>query len=254
MKKLNFKIIPIYSFLVLFLAGCATVPRPPLMVPTQGVYHIVGSGQTLYRIAKTYNVDMNELMRLNRITDPTQIGVGQQLFIPGAKVPLPVEAYRPISQAAVEKLIGPKYRYSRWHYITLHHSATLEGNAECFDKNHRHRRMGGLFYHFVIGCGRGSGDGEIEVGWRWRKQEGVNRPYDIQICLVGNFNKEVVSNAQFDALVKLINVLRKQYSIPLRSIRQHQDVADKFTECPGSNFPFYKLLAELKKNYSPSQK
>lgn len=247
MKRLNFKIIPIYSFLVLFLAGCATVPRQPLMAPTQGIYHIVGSGQTLYRIAKTYDVDMNEIMRLNRITDSAQIGVGQPLFIPNAKVPLIVEPYRSVTPEAIEKLVGSKYRFSRWHYITLHHSATFEGNAETFDQNHRKRRMGGLFYHFVIGNGTLSGDGEIEVGWRWRKQEVVNRPYDIQICLVGNFNKEAVSNVQFDALVKLINVLRKQYKIPLRNIRKHQDVADKFTECPGSKFPFQRLLQELQK-------
>ena len=247
MKKLNFKQILVFLYLTLFISGCVTIPRQPVVQP-YGIYHIVGSGQTVYRIAKTYNVDINEIMRLNRITDPTQIGVGQKLFIPGAKVPLPVEAYKPISREAVEKLVGPKYRSSRWHYITLHHSATLEGNAECFDRDHRNRRIGGLFYHFVIGNGTRSGDGEIEVGWRWRKQEEVNRPYDIQICLVGNFNKEAVSNAQFDALVKLIKVLRKQYDIPLRSIRKHKDIADKFTECPGDNFPFYKLLTELKKN------
>jgi LysM repeat protein len=233
---------------VLFTSGCATVPRQPLMAPAQGIYHIVGSGQTLYRIARTYNVDINEIMRINKISDSTRIGVGQPLFIPNAKVPLIVEPYRPVTPEAIEKLVGSKYRFSRWRYITLHHSATLEGNAECFDRDHRDRRMGGLFYHFVIGNGTLSGDGEIEVGWRWRKQEEVNRPHDIQICLVGNFNKETVSNAQFDALVKLIKVLRKQYGISLRNIRKHKDIADKFTECPGSNFPFYKLLAELKRS------
>jgi N-acetyl-anhydromuramyl-L-alanine amidase AmpD len=184
---------------------------------------------------------------VNNIADPTKIEVGQRLFIPGAKVPLPVEAYKPISREAVEKLVGPKYRSSRWHYITLHHSATLQGNAECFDRDHRNRRMGGLFYHFVIGNGTRSSDGEIEVGWRWRKQQEANRPADIQICLVGNFNQETVTNSQFGALVKLISVLRKQYGISLRNIRKHKHISDKFTECPGDNFPFQRLLAELKK-------
>ncbi|MCM8780331.1 MAG: N-acetylmuramoyl-L-alanine amidase [Candidatus Omnitrophica bacterium] len=245
---LNRKIYLFLFYLILFINGCATVPRQPVIAPGQGIYHTVGSGQTIYRIAKTYNVDIQELMRINRINDPTHIEVGQKLFIPGAKVPLPVEVYRPIPQELVEKLVGPKHLSSQRCYITIHHSATLEGNAECFDRYHRHRKMGGLFYHFVIGNGRGSGDGEIEVGWRWKRQEEVNRPYDIQICLVGNFNKELVSNAQFDALVKLIRVLCRQYNIPLENIRRHQDVADKFTECPGSNFPFYQLLTELKQN------
>ncbi len=235
--------------MILFISGCVTMPRqiPPTRVSPDGIYHIVGSGQTLYRIAKTYNVDLQEIMRANRITDPTQIGVGQQLFIPGAKSSLRIEPYRPITQEAAEKLIGPKYRFSRWRYITLHHSATLEGNAEIFDRNHRKRLMGGLFYHFVIGNGAGSGDGEIEVGWRWRKQEQVNRPFDIQICLVGDFNKQEISSAQFESLVKLISALRKQYNIPLSHIQKHKDIEGKITECPGDNFPFYRLLAELRK-------
>lgn len=248
MKRLNFKLTLGLLFLILLFAGCATVPYQAQVKPPYGVYHIVGSGQTLYRIAKTYNADINEIMQANRITDPTQIGVGQQLFIPGARSLLLIEPYRPITQESVEKLLGPKYRSCRWRYITLHHSATPEGNAESFDRDHRHRRMGGLFYHFVIGNGTLSSNGEIEVGWRWRKQKQVNRPFDIQICLVGNFNKEAVSNVQFDTLMKLINVLRKQYGIPLRNIRKHQDVADKFTECPGGNFPFSRLLMELKKS------
>jgi LysM repeat protein len=247
MKKLNFELTAALLSLILFLSGCATVSRQPRRQQPYGIYHIVGSGQTLYRIAKTYNVDIKEIMRVNRISDATQIGIGQQLLIPGARSSLPIEPYRLITQGTVEKLVGPKFRSSHWRYITVHHSATLEGNAECFDRNHRNRRMGGLFYHFVIGNGTLSGDGEIEVGWRWRKQEQVNRPFDIQICLVGDFNKQEVSNVQFDTLVKLINVLRKQYNISLGSIRKHRDIEGKVTECPGDNFPFYKLLAELRK-------
>ncbi|MDI6758387.1 MAG: N-acetylmuramoyl-L-alanine amidase, partial [Candidatus Omnitrophota bacterium] len=73
-------------------------------------------------------------------------------------------------------------------------------------------------------------------------------PADIQICLVGNFNKETVSSAQFDALIKLINVLREQYNVPIRNIRRHKDIEGKITECPGANFPFERLIVELKKS------
>jgi len=174
--------------------------------------------------------------------------VGQELFIPRAITPLPVLPYRPAVPETLEKIIGPRYPSSKWRYITLHHSATLEGNAEVFDHDHRRRRMGGLFYHFVIGNGTGSGDGEVEVGWRWRKQIIAERPYDIQICLVGDFNRQEVSAAQFRSLVELINILRRQYNISLRNIRRHKDIARKPTECPGDNFPFYRLLRELRKN------
>ena len=174
------------------------------------------------------------------------IGFPQGIYH-GAKLPFPIEIYRPITQERVEKLVGPKHQFSRWSYITLHHSATIKGNAECFDRDHRIRQMGGLFYHFVLGNGMLSGDGEIEVGWRWNEQKEANRPLDIQICLVGNFNVQEVSNAQFDSLVKLINVLQKQCNIPLGNIRKYKDIEGKITECPGNNFPFYKLLTKLEK-------
>ena len=106
--------------------------------------------------------------------------------------------------------------------------------------------MGGLFYHFVIGNGTGSGDGEIEVGWRWRKQVKANRPYDIQICLVGDFTRESVSEAQMASLSALVKVLRRQYNIPCRNIRRHKDIAGRVTQCPGYNFPFERFLTTIR--------
>lgn len=38
----------------------------------------------MFRIALTYNVPVDELIRLNRIEDPTRLRNGQLLFIPGA--------------------------------------------------------------------------------------------------------------------------------------------------------------------------
>jgi N-acetyl-anhydromuramyl-L-alanine amidase AmpD len=106
--------------------------------------------------------------------------------------------------------------------------------------------MGGLFYHFVIGNGSASPDGKVEVGWRWRKQSQVNRPYEIQICLVGDFNRQQVSSAQYESLLELIALLSRQYKIARKYIRRHKEVSAKATDCPGSNFPFSRLIAELK--------
>jgi N-acetylmuramoyl-L-alanine amidase len=234
-------------FLALFFTGCVSVPRPYQMPLVGGVYHIVDSGQTLYRIAKVYNVDLKEIMRANNIQDPRHLGVGQELFIPGVRTPLYVEPYKPRVPQSIRQLVGPRYISSRWRFITIHHSATSGGNAGSFDRTHRRRRMGGLFYHFVIGNGRGAGDGEIETGWRWKKQKCANRPQDIQICLVGNFNYQNPSSAQLNSLSELIQILQKQYSIPYGNIRRHKDVPGVITECPGRNFSLYRLLAELKK-------
>jgi len=236
--------------LVFIFSGCATMPYPPTLMRPEGIYHIVGSGQTLYRISQAYGVDIKEIIRLNNIKDPDQIGVGEKLFIPGVRSPLPVSAYRPTTLEPIEKLIGRKQYQVKWRYITLHHSGTEEGNAEAFDRNHRRRGMGGLFYHFVIGNGTGSGDGEVEVGWRWIRQVEVDRKGDIQICLVGNFNKQEVSGTQFASLLRLLKALSRQYAIATYHIRRHKDIAGKITECPGRNFPFYRLSSELRKgNY-----
>ncbi len=236
--------------LFLFIAtisGCITVPRTTTPPTLPGIYHIVGSNQTLYGIAKAYGVDLYEIIRINNIRDPSKIGVGEEIFIPGAKERLYVEPHRMKILEPAEKIIGPRYRGSIWRYITFHHSATSEGNAEKFDRNHRRRGMGGLAYHFVIGNGTDTQDGEIEVGWRWRGQKKAIRPYDIQICLVGNFNNQVISESQFESLARLIKILCLQYNIPLSNIRRHKDIGGCITECPGKNFPYYKLLAELKR-------
>jgi len=240
--KNYFKII-LFS---LFINGCATAPYQLPITQPPGIYHIVGSGQTLYRISKAYGVDIKEIMRLNNLRDPNQIGIGERLFIPRVNTPFLIEPYHSPIQEPIENLVGPRQYRVKWRYITLHHSATREGNAEAFDRNHRRRGMGGLFYHFVIGNGTGSGDGEVEVGWRWARQIEVERPGDIQICLVGDFSQQEVSGAQFDSLVKLLKTLTQQYSISLSHIRRHKNLAGKITECPGDNFPFYRILAKVR--------
>ena len=248
-KMLNF-----FALIVILLStGCATVPRsaPVASMPPapEGITHVVGTGDTLWRIAKDYGVDISQIMQSNRLSDGNHISIGQRLVIPQPEITFPAEpVYLPVPvDTTIQRRVGPRHPNSDWRYLTVHHSATREGNAKSFDRNHRRRRMGGLFYHFVIGNGTGSRDGEVEVGWRWRKQAEVNRPYDIQICLVGDFNKQRVSEAQFDSLVNLIRILRRHYNIPISHVRRHKDIRGKTTECPGSRFPFQKLLAELRR-------
>jgi len=61
------------------------------------VRHRVEKGQTLYRIAKTYGLSVDELMRANGIDDPRELKAGEALLIPGAQKPTPkvVEADAP---------------------------------------------------------------------------------------------------------------------------------------------------------------
>jgi murein DD-endopeptidase MepM/ murein hydrolase activator NlpD len=47
------------------------------------VEHRVEAGQTVYRIARTYDISVDALMRANGLTDPRTLAVGQVLVIPG---------------------------------------------------------------------------------------------------------------------------------------------------------------------------
>ncbi len=57
---------------------------------------MVRPGDNLFRIGKAYDVAYEELARVNRIKDVSQIHVGQRIFIPGATRQLPVETITPV--------------------------------------------------------------------------------------------------------------------------------------------------------------
>jgi hypothetical protein len=140
-------------------------------------------------------------------------------------------------------------RRNRWKYIVVHNSGTREGNAQIFDYYHRHVRgwPNGLAYHFVIGNGSDSGNGQIEIGSRWTRQISgghVHSDYlnyiSLGICLVGDFNRDLPTAAQYEALDELIRYLRKRvgkvdthYSIVLG----HKEINPRPTDCPGARFP-----------------
>ena len=44
--------------------------------------HIVVKGESLDKIAKTHGTTAVELQKLNRITDPKKLQIGQQLMLP----------------------------------------------------------------------------------------------------------------------------------------------------------------------------
>jgi hypothetical protein len=138
---------------------------------------------------------------------------------------------------------------NRWKYIIVHNSGTRQGNARIFDYYHRYvRRMpNGLAYHFVIGNGTSSGNGQVEIGNRWVRQLNgghVHSDYlnyiSIGICLVGDFNRDLPTKAEYEALDELIRYLRRRvgkvdgrYSI----VRGHKEINPRPTDCPGNRFP-----------------
>jgi lipoprotein NlpD len=85
------------SVAALVLAGCpaprqALRPPPVPLEPAahheelalEGVVHVVRRGETIWRIARAYEIDPGDLMETNGIADPRAVEVGTELFVPGA--------------------------------------------------------------------------------------------------------------------------------------------------------------------------
>ena len=242
----------IVGTVLLVLSSCATVPVAPVAPPPvtyyppppevlrQDMIHIVAPGETLWRISKSYDVRIEDIMRANRLSKRDELIMGQRLLIPGAMPACPVITL---------------YPSNKWRYIIIHHSATDVGSALEF--HYAHKRRGytrGLGYHFVIDNGSAEKpNGYIEVSPRWIKQQdgahckasSMNHK-GIGICLVGDFTGEYVSSKQLSSLVYLVNLLRRYYHIPLKNIMGHGQVPGANTQCPGKRFPWNRFFSRLK--------
>ncbi len=103
--------IPVYyrifaAFLLLLLWGC---------VVARGVFHPVKEGETLWRICRTYGVDMQEVAEFNNIRDPRELRAGTRIFIPGATRVLKIRPRIPSDGAEEEKegrIVVEKGRFS----------------------------------------------------------------------------------------------------------------------------------------------
>ena len=87
----------------------AVLPDPlivsgtPAPAAPSGETYTVKSGDTPSAIAERLGVSVEELMRLNSITDPTKLEVGQVLRIPGAKATSPTPGRTPAASTPTPK-------------------------------------------------------------------------------------------------------------------------------------------------------
>jgi LysM repeat protein len=255
-KKL--RVLPLFLIIILssfFFSSCVSVRTtpsvdypsstpspPPRPTVTRGYKtHTVAPGETLWRIAKVYDVPLASITRANRLSSNQDLQLGQKLDIPYAKEPQQIISLFPSN---------------KWKYIIIHHSATDEGSSLQFHKHHQNKGWKSVGYHFVIDNGESEKpDGFIEITPRWLKQENgahckashMNNK-SIGICLVGNFNKTELTKAQMDSLVYLVNKLRLYYKIPMKRILKHGQVRGSNTDCPGKKFPWYWFKKRLKES------
>lgn len=147
---------------------------------------------------------------------------------------------------AKPKIIEVKYKWAQplnYNFkptmIVYHHTAEDNLTPQKIDEMHKARGWAGIGYHFYI-----RKDGKIYRG-RPENARGAHAPAvndrAFGIALEGNFNIENVTQAQKDSLIKLSKYLMKKYNI--KDLKQHKDVRN--TECPGKNFPFEEIKAEL---------
>ena len=80
--------------LILCVSACACAhrtARPEEKVIQQaGVVHHVRAGETLWRIARTYGVPLEIMLRENALENAAQLAAGSSLFVPGAERELPI--------------------------------------------------------------------------------------------------------------------------------------------------------------------
>ena len=79
-------------FFLILISGCVATKveqsenfetiKPPI-IPKKGVYHKVGKAQTVWRIAKAYNVSMDDIIISNSIPNVAKLEENQLIFIPG---------------------------------------------------------------------------------------------------------------------------------------------------------------------------
>ncbi len=114
------------------------IPLPERRIEKKGVYHIVERHQTLYRICKTYRVNIKEVAKSNGITNVNKIQTGQKIFIPGAEKVLKVEIY--IDDVALESVEKDR---ERTEYPKMDFIWPVEGKwLTLFEDEERKRHQG----------------------------------------------------------------------------------------------------------------
>jgi len=76
----------------------------PGKLNAEDLIHVVGKGDTIYSLSRIFQVNADDLMKANGITDPSRLSVGQRLIIPASPdtpVSRPAQAAQPAPLALV---------------------------------------------------------------------------------------------------------------------------------------------------------
>ena len=109
MTSLNNLIRVTLLLLLLIFSGCQILKKIDVFSSIQGgVYHTVQKGQTLFYIARAYDIDVNRLRQINGINDPSALQIGTRLWIPGGRKVLEINSKKNKQVLAKKKEKGKK--------------------------------------------------------------------------------------------------------------------------------------------------
>ncbi|MGD0919167.1 MAG: LysM peptidoglycan-binding domain-containing M23 family metallopeptidase, partial [Thermodesulfobacteriota bacterium] len=91
--------------------------------------------QTLYRICKTYGVDIKEVASVNGITDQSKIQTGQRIFILGAKKVLKVEII--IDDVVAEPDERARIAHTKLDFVWAVEGKIVDSFQESEDRRHQ---------------------------------------------------------------------------------------------------------------------
>ena len=95
--------------------------------PVEAFVHRVQAGETLFEIGLRYNQTVDAVARANNLLDPSLLGIGQQLIIPGIQLPRLAQDLPEIVQFfTIDPLVFEEGRTGRIELLTAE-SATISG-------------------------------------------------------------------------------------------------------------------------------
>lgn len=136
-------------------------------------------------------------------------------------------------------LNGSLTKRTKTDTIVLHHRAG-DGDVEGVDRIHKNNDWTCIGYHFYV-----RKDGSI---YRGRQEDTVGahaygyNNTSIGICAEGNFENDIMSEAQKQALKELVAYIKEKYGIS--KVVKHNDLGN--TACPGKNYPFEEIANATK--------
>ncbi len=139
--------------------------------------------------------------------------------------------------------VNPPPSSTRWNTIVIRYSGAEQGSAAALGDLHRSAGLDDLAYHFVVGNGQGTGDGLVEIGPRWAAQRPgysaiamqgqAGSSQTIDICLIGDFDRQAPTARQCEDLSWLVQELQKRLNIPAERVL----LGDGRTSRVGRQFP-----------------